>query len=145
QCFGVLSAVEPTRSFSGDDLRMLQLIAAICAPNLEIARLSRLTVIDPLTGALNRRGLERVYPTSSGTDRSETVTDPLSIVMADIDHFKTVNDDYGHAVGDEVLRHVVRRLGNTVRGHDEVVRLGGEEFLLVLQDVSLRGALAVAE
>lgn len=145
RCFGVLSADSERRELGTDELMILCLISAICAPQLEIARLSRLIHVDPLTGTLNRRGLDQLYP-DEGNDRdAATITDPLTVILADIDHFKKVNDEHGHALGDEVLRKVARLLAQTVRGGDEVVRLGGEEFLMVLPDVGLKRALDVAE
>ena len=145
RAFGVLSAISEKRRMDEEDLMYMQLIAAICGPQLEIARLSHLTQVDPLTGSLNRRGFDRVYPDEIADGETPTMADPLTVIEVDIDHFKRVNDAHGHAVGDEVLRQVVRILGRAIRAGDEVVRLGGEEFLLVLPDVRLDRALAVAE
>lgn len=143
RCMGVLSAVHPDRDrFSEHDEQLATLVAAICAPRVEAARLERLSSTDPLTGALNRRGFDREFPeVRAGGDPSG----PLSVAMADVDHFKRINDGYGHAVGDEVLKAVGRILGEAVRSDDAVVRYGGEEFLLVLPGVEREGALKVAE
>ncbi|MEM6994985.1 MAG: sensor domain-containing diguanylate cyclase [Myxococcota bacterium] len=140
-CMGVLSVVGEGRTFSEQDASVASLVAAICAPYLEIGRLSRLSQVDPLTGALNRRGLEGSFPQRTTEDSIE----PVSVIMADIDRFKEINDTHGHAAGDEVLKHVTRLLSELVRAGDAVVRYGGEEFLLVLPSVGLGRALLVAE
>ena len=138
-CIGVISAVNAQqRFFSEDDEELLQLVAALCAPRVELARLSRLAQLDTLTGAFNRRGLEQLFP---DPPPNPTVT----VAMVDIDHFKSINDDFGHASGDEVLKHVARLLSAVVRAEDSIVRLGGEEFLLVLPGIELNGAARIAE
>ena len=140
ECIGVISVVGGERRFNDEDEAVLGLIAAICAPHIEIARLSRLSHVDPLTGALNRRAL------SDGmVDDAVGPPPPLSVIMIDIDHFKQVNDTYGHAAGDLVLRHVTAVLSGVVRNGDSVVRVGGEEFLLVMPGLDLSHAEHVAE
>jgi diguanylate cyclase (GGDEF)-like protein len=69
----------------------------------------------------------------------------LALIMVDIDHFKCLNDNYGHQTGDDVLRHVAAILRRAVRTHDLPVRYGGEEFALVLPETDMTGAVAVAE
>jgi diguanylate cyclase (GGDEF)-like protein len=143
RCVGVLAAVQQgddARGFDDLDRSRLELIAAICAPHLEIARLSRLTRVDPLTGALNRRGLDRSFPNTA-----ETLTGSVCVAVADIDHFKDINDEHGHAVGDEVLKHVTRRIGSVLRASDALVRFGGEEFVLLLPAIGVEPARQVAE
>ncbi len=92
-------------------------------------------VRDPLTGLYNRRYLDEAL----GREmlRAARYGHPIGIVMCDIDHFKAVNDKYGHAVGDEVLRVSAELLGANARGSDIVCRFGGEEFLLLLPDAAL--------
>lgn len=139
-CLGVLSVVRESSPFTSHEEQLLELVAAICAPPLEIARLSKLSKIDPLTGALNRRGLEEGYqPTQRGAKT------PLAVLMVDIDNFKTINDTHGHLVGDQVLRRIARQLTRVLRTSDAIVRYGGEEFLLLLDGVTLPQALRVAE
>lgn len=138
---GVLSAVDPERAFTEEHERLLVLVAALCAPYVEMARLTRLAHADPLTGALNRRGLDDAFPEAA----SASATAPLSVVLADIDHFKSINDTHGHAIGDLVLKHVTNLLGGVVRAGDAVVRYGGEEILLVLPGVTRAHAEVVAE
>jgi diguanylate cyclase (GGDEF)-like protein len=143
RCVGVLGAVHDEgdlRKFSSLDQQRLELIAAICAPHLEIVRLQRLSRVDPLTGALNRRGLEGVEPNQTPAEG-----EGYCVALADIDHFKRVNDEHGHAVGDEVLKHVARCLSGVLRSGDAIVRYGGEEFVMLLDGVGLGRALKVAE
>lgn len=106
-------------------------------------RLRRLSTLDTLTGTLNRAGLElqgkRVGLRAQRGGRS------LAVVMIDVDHFKSINDSHGHLVGDEVLRHLSALLRLELRPHDVLARFGGEEFVLVLDDLSLADALALAE
>ena len=135
-CLGVLSAVHPSPDhFSEEHQELLELLAALSAPYLEIARLARLTHIDPLTGAYNRNALEALIETRA----------TLSVAMVDVDHFKEVNDRHGHPVGDEVLRLLTKVVASVLRPSDAVVRYGGEEFLLVLPEVSLAEAQRIAE
>ena len=141
ECTGVISVVDAQGDFDDHQERLMMLIAALCGPYLEIARLSRLSRVDPLTGALNRRGLELAFPGDAATD----VVVPLSAIMLDIDHFKLLNDTYGHATGDVVLRTVAAICGDAVRAGDAVVRYGGEEFLLLLPEVDRAQGARVAE
>jgi diguanylate cyclase (GGDEF)-like protein len=142
-CMGVLSVLRSTEPFTEADEQLLTLVAAICAPYLEIARLSRLSQVDPLTGALNRRGMEASYEERLADN--EATAGELSLMMVDIDHFKAINDTHGHAVGDEVLRHVARVLSGVLRISDAIVRYGGEEFILLFPDVGLGRALRIAD
>ncbi|WEO76331.1 diguanylate cyclase [Cryobacterium sp. SO2] len=98
---------------------------------------------DPLTRLPNRRALDRQLPEmmSTALDRSE----PLCAVMIDMDHFKEVNDQHGHAAGDRVLTTMAAILGETTRATDLAVRVGGEEFLLVLGNTNLDQAVQICE
>ncbi len=138
-CIGVLSAIRPEPFDDGDE-RLLTLLAGMAVPHLRIARLRRLAQVDPLTGALNRRGFEEAFPDHLFVDAT-----PLSVVMADVDHFKRINDAHGHAAGDRVLQVIATKLGAVIRRGDALVRMGGEEFLLVLPGAELRAASHVAE
>ncbi len=106
---------------------------------LEISR--REVLIDSLTGLSNRRALDKRL--------EEILVDPacttLSMLVADIDNFKSINDTYGHAIGDVVIRNVADILRRTVRGDDMAARFGGEEFVVLLPNTPLAGALKVAE
>ncbi len=98
---------------------------------------------DPLTGLLNRRGLEVELPKLLALARRYGF--PLSVGMLDLDHFKRVNDTYGHGVGDQVLRLLGRHLKANLRQEDLAVRYGGEEFLLILYGTTLAEAREVVE
>jgi diguanylate cyclase (GGDEF)-like protein len=106
------------------------------------AELTDHAVRDGLTGVYNRRQLTTVLQA-----QASAVTDghPLSIVMIDVDHFKIVNDRYGHAVGDQVLVDVARQLTGSVRETDVVARYGGEEFVVVLPGIDARAAAERAD
>ncbi len=79
------------------------------------------------------------------TQRSVRIGEPLGVIMADLDHFKQINDSYGHPVGDVVLREVARRIPASVRNYDYVGRYGGEEFLIVVAECSATDLAATAE
>ncbi len=98
---------------------------------------------DFLTGIHNRKAFDEQLETSIKLGMEEQLS--FSLVILDIDHFKKFNDDYGHQIGDEVLKQVARALTDTVRGQDFVARYGGEEFVLILPDTPLSGALTVGE
>ena len=98
---------------------------------------------DPLTGAMNRLAMEEDL--SNEFARNKRYNRGFSIVMADIDHFKSINDTHGHAVGDDVLKVFVQRLQKTLRDIDSVYRYGGEEFLVLLPETNAAAALLVAE
>ncbi len=100
-------------------------------------------VTDPLTGLFNRRYLEIHLKTL--TEQAKSSGRPLSVLVADIDHFKSVNDTYGHAAGDCVLREFAQRLRRNIRGIDLVCRMGGEEFIIVMPDTTVERARFVGE
>ncbi|NRR31422.1 GGDEF domain-containing protein [Oxalobacteraceae bacterium] len=106
-------------------------------------KLRHLSAIDPLTGALNRSALEnqgrRIAQRTLQAGRS------VSLVMIDADHFKAINDTYGHPFGDEVLRHLAHLLQQDMRPLDLMARYGGEEFVLVLDGLTRDDALKVGE
>lgn len=98
---------------------------------------------DPLTGAFNREGIGDAMRLGLAEWRREGK--PLSIVMLDLDHFKQINDSYGHAVGDRILAGVSALVKNNVRTSDVFARWGGEEFVLVCRDTCLDEALGIAQ
>lgn len=105
--------------------------------------LERLAFFDGLTGIANRRFLDRqLEALISGSRRHGR---PLAVALVDADRFKRINDSRGHAVGDEVLSEVARRLGARLRTEDHIGRFGGEEFLVLLPDTGADDAAAVAE
>jgi diguanylate cyclase (GGDEF)-like protein len=130
---GVVVLASPCET-APEDLRLIHQLL----PNFAVAlnnalsheRLQRVAAIDTLTGLYNRRfGLERL---SQEFSRSVRSNEPLGVVLFDIDHFKAVNDTYGHATGDEVLKAVATSVKTVLREGDTLMRYGGEEFLAVL-------------
>jgi diguanylate cyclase len=109
--------------------------------SLEAIRAESLT--DPLTGLGNRKYFDRMIDTA--VQHALAFNEPLSLLMFDIDHFKSFNDSYGHLTGDQVLRLVGMSLKQTIKGQDITARYGGEEFAVVLPNTALRPALTVAE
>lgn len=113
--------------------------------NLEanLHRLRRVASTDELTGLWNRRFLlDSLHLSYSFAVRQRL---PLSLVMLDVDHFKSFNDDFGHAAGDEALRDVASLIQGCARDHDVAARYGGEEFVILLPGAGRRGAAAMAE
>ncbi len=109
--------------------------------DLEMVKKEALT--DGLTGLSNRKAFDseiiRIQKESTDSDQ------PFSLIMLDIDHFKSFNDNYGHQVGDQVLRLVAKTLFEGVKGRDVVARYGGEEFAIILPDTNLQSAIKVGE
>ena len=130
-------------AFDANHLELVRFIATTIALDIENVRLHRVAVTDPLTGAYNREFLMQRLPQEieATIDRDR----PLSVAMVDVDHFKAVNDQYGHGVGDVVLAEVARRLRGAIRGGDLLVRYGGEEFLAVLPKADAGRAWEVGE
>lgn len=112
----------------------------LSARNAELLHLSQ---HDPLTGLYNRRHFAATA--SAELARAHRAHSPSSILIADIDFFKKVNDQYGHPAGDQVLKQVANLLTSTVRATDVVARLGGEEFIVLMPDTPREGAMALAE
>ena len=105
--------------------------------------MARLAASDSLTGLANRRELSSALMREAA--RTARTKEPLSLAVIDIDHFKDINDTFGHLVGDEVLRQVADAMAGSVRDGDLVARYGGEEFAVVLPNCAGDGALAVVE
>jgi diguanylate cyclase (GGDEF)-like protein len=117
------------------------------APVLEAKRLMQslreTTVRDQMTGLYNRRFLEEYVDTLVAGARRRNK--PISVLMLDLDHFKKVNDTYGHAAGDKLLTELARVIRQSLRASDVAVRYGGEEFMAVLPDTDHQGGMVVAE
>jgi diguanylate cyclase len=127
-------ALEGRLSLSRTEISNLQ-------QSLEAIRAESLT--DPLTGLGNRKYFDRSIDTA--VQNALATGEPLSLLMFDIDHFKSFNDSYGHLTGDQVLRLVGMSLRQTIKGQDITARYGGEEFAVVLPNTALRQALTVAD
>lgn len=145
------------RLLSAEEKRELCDFAAIVEDELSMVRLSRAqrelsaqlreyrlkALVDPLTQCWNRGAVSDILERE--ILRSERHSEPLAISMMDLDHFKEVNDRYGHPVGDEVLKECVERARRQCRAYDSLGRYGGEEFLLVLPGCDLDKAARQAE
>jgi len=107
------------------------------------AALEALSATDPLTGSLNRRGLEIVTSRAEHDYRRNWTI--FSVIALDLDHFKNVNDTYGHATGDVVLQRLAQECRRNLRGDSVVARLGGEEFCVLLPGCKMADAMTVAE
>ena len=143
--FGSLVITAPT--FDADQVEAAASLAAQAVVALENARLHRIVerqaLFDSLTGLANRRRLEETMRAELA--RAARFHDQVCVVIADLDDFKRVNDTYGHAVGDEVLKEFARALRSTVRESDVAGRWGGEEFVLVLTGTDTEGGARLAE
>ncbi|MBU1242852.1 GGDEF domain-containing protein [Myxococcota bacterium] len=134
-------------NFKADQLELIDLFLPILGLSLNNAithdRLQRLAALDPLTGLYNRRfGMGRLHEEFGRSVRAQT---PIGLLMLDIDHFKAVNDTYGHLVGDRLLKSVSSIMRSSLREGDVLVRYGGEEFLAVLPAASSDDLLMVGE
>jgi diguanylate cyclase (GGDEF)-like protein len=110
---------------------------------LRISVLERETATDPLTGVHNRRYMEQCFNTEFAS--ANRYGQPLCVLMLDIDHFKRINDTYGHQIGDQVLIDLGKILRLAVRETDVVARYGGEEFVVITPHTTLEGAITLAE
>jgi diguanylate cyclase len=100
-------------------------------------------ITDPLTALLNRRGFDRCV--TALVAASEPGLAGCTLLVGDIDHFKRVNDTYGHVFGDQVIKGVAQIIQRVVKGNDVAARLGGEEFAVLLPNTPLHGGITVAE
>jgi diguanylate cyclase (GGDEF)-like protein/putative nucleotidyltransferase with HDIG domain len=98
---------------------------------------------DPLTDLLNRRGFEEIFDIE--LERARRTEAPLSLIVGDLDRFKELNDDFGHAAGDEALKHVAELIDSAKRGFDAAARVGGEEFAILAPDADEHGSYMLAE
>lgn len=121
-------------------LRIRELQEELEEKNRELERLS---ISDGLTGLLNHRHIQEVV--REEFERAKRTREALAVVMFDLDHFKKVNDTYGHQVGDRVLQEMARILRRTAREIDKLGRYGGEEFIAVLPDTGIDDAATFAE
>ncbi|MFQ3664217.1 MAG: diguanylate cyclase [Chloroflexaceae bacterium] len=138
---------EATDAYTSTDLDVLETLAATAAIAIQNARLfnqvQQLATLDALTGVANRRHFFDLARRE--VERAERYHHPLSLLMIDVDHFKQLNDTYGHITGDQVLRAIAARLRESLRQNDVVGRFGGEEFMVLLPETGREQALQVAE
>lgn len=150
-----LAGIPSKANHSGDESSIDDLNQALADQNLELQftlrelkeknyELEKLNTLDALSGIHNRRHFDKRILAELRRTRRERL--PLALVMFDIDHFKAVNDNYGHIVGDEVIRSVALTSAESLqRSSDEAFRYGGEEFALILPNTDAEGALTLAE
>jgi len=133
-----------SQSLATDFIERLATVAAICLENvINNERLKYIGLTDPLTGVSNRRYIEqRMHEEVARGQRERSA---LSCLFIDIDHFKRVNDQYGHPSGDDVLREVAARIKHELRLSDSLGRFGGEEFVVLLTHATRNDALRIAE
>lgn len=136
-------SITAIRDTDGQIVRYMAIFTDISQRKANQARTEYLAHFDPLTDLPNRALLNDRL--TQGIQYAERTQSTLAVLFLDLDHFKLVNDTFGHVVGDDLLKQVADRLRDTVRQQDTVSRLGGDEFVLLLPDASADGALAVAE
>jgi diguanylate cyclase (GGDEF)-like protein len=148
QTLGVLTLYSSQpNAFRENELRSLESVADICANSIQnahyVERVKQLAYLDGLTGIFNRRFFElRIM---EEIERARRYGTGMAVIMADIDQFKRLNDEFGHLLGDEVLRQVSSLFHQQVRKVDVVCRYGGEEFAILLSQISAQQAIAIAE
>jgi diguanylate cyclase (GGDEF)-like protein/PAS domain S-box-containing protein len=134
-------------AYTSEDEHLLEMLASYAAIALDNTRLFRevqkLAITDPLTGAYNRRQLFDLGHREF--NRARRFERPFSAILLDVDRFKLVNDTYGHAAGDLVLRILTQRLQDTIREIDILGRYGGEEFVVLLPETNCEAAVKLAE
>ena len=131
------------KAFTEDDLLTLGVFGDHVAAAISNNTLLQQASTDALTQLDSRRQLETRLNEEMEFARRNGI--PLSVIMADVDHFKKINDSHGHQIGDEVLVEIARIIRETVRKYDQCARYGGEEFTVVLPETHLSGAQVVAE
>jgi diguanylate cyclase (GGDEF)-like protein len=140
-------ACRARHAFEPEDFHMLERCADLTAVAVENQRLllrtRRLSETDGLTGVINHRHFVELL--RQEVERSRRSGRPLSLVMIDIDDFKSINDTHGHPAGDAVLRHVAQVLAGLLRRTDVVARYGGEEFVAMLPEAGPEPAASTAE
>ena len=148
QTLGVLTLHSSEQNaFRESELQSLESVADICANSIQnahyVERVKQLAYLDGLTGIFNRRFFElRIM---EEIERARRYGTGMAVIMADIDQFKRLNDEFGHLLGDEVLRQVSSLFHQQLRKVDVVCRYGGEEFAILLSQVNAQQALAIAE
>lgn len=143
----IIRADDRQRIWQDNEVLLMQTVAdqvAIAVNHARLyARMERLALTDPLTGCVNRRAFEAQI--EKDMHLAMRLRQTFSLVILDIDHFKLVNDTFGHDAGDAVLKHLAQIVREELRSEDTAARLGGEEFALILPQADAATAAAVAE
>ena len=138
---------DQSNAFDAQDLQFLSVIGYQMAATLKhfqrLSSFKNIAIYDTLTGLYNRRHFEERLEVDA--QKSFYGGTPLSLVMVDIDHFKKVNDTFGHTEGDQVLCKISSLLKSSTRKKDTVARYGGEEFILILPEATLEASFVIAE
>jgi diguanylate cyclase (GGDEF)-like protein/putative nucleotidyltransferase with HDIG domain len=146
-CRGVLTSFDDVTQLENSRAELARMLDLLKASREEVHRqneeLKILATKDPLTSCLNRRSFLGQFETQWNAARRYGV--PVSCIMVDVDHFKAINDNYGHAMGDQVLQQVAGILNKAVRDGDLVCRYGGEEFTILLPHLDIAEARRAAE
>ncbi len=141
--FATFTPIESTVVFSSVVVTCIVSGAFAALTEAQRNRLTELTLRDPLTGAENRRAMdEAMHDIIADAAITET---PVSLIMLDIDYFKRINDEYGHAVGDQVLSAVSKEIRATIRSEDRLYRVGGEEFVVISMGAGMKLARRLGE
>lgn len=142
-----LIASKQENFFSAYETKIFEVIAAHTATQIQNAmmyqQMEKMATTDGLTGLFNHRHFQETL--SRELERAERYNERVSLLLVDIDHFKKVNDTYGHPAGDKILKGVAKILASSIRGVDAAARYGGEEFAVILVNTDGRGALETAE
>ena len=128
-------------------IALLSTVVVLCLTHIAVRRYQRrieqMATTDKLTGLLNRQAFDMLIERIAAEARRKS--EPVMLLLADIDHFKSINDRFGHLAGDRVLKRTATLLQQRLRGSDIVARWGGEEFLIALKDCQLEEAVRLAE
>ena len=148
EALGVLYALDDVvRDYTRTDIDFMTILARRASTAIGFTRLfeklQELSRTDDLTGVLNRR--EYLRRAQGEVDRVFRTSEPISVLLIDLDEFKQINDRFGHAIGDHVLVEAARRCGHVLRAIDVFGRIGGEEFAVLLPDTDAAAAVVVAE
>ncbi|MDD5117633.1 MAG: ABC transporter substrate binding protein [Sulfuricurvum sp.] len=135
--------ITPMKDEKGDIVSFVSSGKDVTQENLLNQEIQRIASIDNLTGIYNRHKFEALFELE--TERSKRFSLPLSMILIDIDYFKSINDAYGHDVGDEVLQHLVKVIESNIRKLDIFARWGGEEFLILCPGIDLNNVHSLAE
>ena len=145
KCIGVMNITNKTtgEEFSREDIELLTMLAGQVAVTINNANLYNLAITDGLTQCFIKRYIDQLL--KDELTRAKRYGRPLSVLMLDIDHFKTINDRFGHQQGDSVLAEIGHIIRTSVREVDSPARYGGEEFLIIMPETEGAQTVAMAE